>query len=356
MAFPYLGEVTFEDGTAGTGNALTDTQAKSLGYLHYTESVARYGVAPYSGAYCWGLNQATGTKTTECRNTIAALNVANTNTWAAGCAIYLKDIVMGNGDRTTVLQAWGVTGQGTLQLYYTTAGGLQLLGSLAHDTAVGANPVTTITQNEWHWIEVRGIVQTGGTGTLDFFLDGAQFGAQVDTLTNVAITDLYFGAINADATATAGLIFFDDVICDGDAGTAVISVPMIERYRWDPVVTSYTQGQHVFVGPGTVSSLSLLSGVTTDYIRLYDTDVHYTATGQSFVAEVHAITGVTESATANGPFAFERGCYAVVSSATARGQVHIDRAPAAGLPKWIYHNDAGMKSYAQKRTATKFNR
>ena len=355
MPFPYLGEVTFEDGTAGTGNALTDTQSKSLGYLHYTESVARYGVVPYSGAYVWGLNQATGTKTTECRNTIAALNVANTEHWAAGCAIYLKGIVMGNGDRTTVLQAWGATGQGTLQLYYTTAGGLQLLGSLAHDTAVGTNPVTTITQNEWHWIEIRGDVQTGGTGTLDFFLDGAQFGAQVDTLTNVAITDLYFGAINADATCTAGLIFFDDVICTSHA-TVQPSVPMIERFRWNPVVTSYTQGQHVFVGPGTVASLSLLSGVTTDYIRMYDTDVHYTATGESFVGEVHSTLGVTEVATTYGPFAFERGCYVVLSSATARGQVHIDRGQATGYPMWIAHNDAGMKSYAQKRTATRFNR
>ena len=353
MAFPYLGEFGFEEGIAGTGNVLTDAEAKTLGYLHFSESVCRYGVPPYRGAYCWGLDQSIGVVTTTCQHTVAALNVANTNTWAAGCAIYLKDNVMANGNRTTLLEAFGVTDQGALQLYYTTAAGFQLLGSLAFDTAVGAGTrITTITENEWHWIEIRGQVQTGGTGTLDFFLDGRQIGAQIDTLTNVAITDLYFGAINADAGHTAGLIFFDDVICDGDAGTAVITVPAPDRFVWNPVVT---KNSHVFVGPGTVSEVALLSGATADYVRLYDTDIAYTATGQQFVTEVNMTTSLSTSARAHGPFVFNRGCFVVVGGTNPRAQVHIDPSPPAGLPKCVCNSDQGLKYYGQVRTPTILN-
>ena len=51
-----------------------------------------------------------------------------------------------------------------------------------------------------------------------------------------------------------------------------------------------------------------------------------------------------------GPFAFQRGCYAVLAGTNPRAQVLISKAPRAGLPKAIYYGgDSYLKNYVARR-------
>jgi len=345
MAFPYLLENGFETGAIGFDTAITDTESKSLGYLHYVDSVKKYGVAPYRGAYMWGLDQDVGTATTACNQTQAAFNVSDTHAYAVSAAIYLKGHVMTNGDRTSLITVRSAAAdQAVIQLYYTTAGGLQLLCTQAAATAVGTNPVCSINQNEWFVVEIRGSVQTGGTGTIDFFVNGFQVGAQITTLTNAAITDLYVGATNGDAGHTAGLIFYDEIIADSDAGTAAVPIGLYTPRYPDSVMFGVTR--HLFVGPGTVKAASLMTATANDKLMLFDTDA--ASSTAELNAKVECLVGVNMGI--GGPIPFYRGCYAVLSGTNPKAQVFLETVPElAGNPALTAYSEAGVKNYAFKR-------
>ena len=354
MAFPYLLESGWETGATGFDTAITDTQSKSLGYLHYSDSIRKYGVAPFRGAYVWGIDQSIGTVTTGCYQTQAAVNVANTNTWAAGMAIYIaSNIVMTDTDRTTLLAAvesGGGVQQGTIELYYTAADGLQIHFNKTSGTAAASGKSAALTTNEWHWVEIRGTVNTGGTGTLKGYLDGNQVGATISSLTNVAITDLWVGAFNADAGHSAGYIFIDNVVADGDGGTTEISV----GYPWPryPFYTNVTKTGHVFVGPGTLQSASLLSVTAADEMKIYDTDRGYaTAAPENCIVDL-VVGGAGELGGLHhveGPIAFYRGCYVVLSGTNPKGNVRAHISPPAGYPNLLVNSEYAMKDYAIRK-------
>src|SRR3990170_7133489 len=120
--FPYLLQSGFEAGATNFDTAITDTQSKSLGYLHYAQSARQYGVVPYRGAYCWGVNLGTGTATTSIYQTQAGYNITANNYWSFGMALYLKNIVMSNASRHGLVRMMATaTVEASLDLYYTTA-------------------------------------------------------------------------------------------------------------------------------------------------------------------------------------------------------------------------------------------
>lgn len=343
MAFAYVLNAGFEGAATDFDSAITDTQSKSLGYLHYTDLIRDYNVVPWRGAYVWGIDQSVGTKTTAVNQTQAAFNVADDDTYAIGCAVYVKDMTMGNGDRLSLVKAiesGGGAGQGVIQLYYTTAGGLQILASQDHDTAVGSNPVAPFSENEWHWIELRALVDTGGAGTFDFFLDGEQVGSQVGTITNVAVTDLYVGAINGDATTTAGYIFFDDITGAVDTAGSTISIGYPQpRFPYRRHVINAKE--HLFIGPGTVDEIQVVSG-TSPTMSLYDTDT--TDTSNLVATETAAGQGATQT-----PITFERGCYCVLGGTSPQAIIQISQDPFALNAPTAYGSEAAVKNYAAYR-------
>lgn len=351
MAFPYLLEGGFETGASDFDGSLTDTQSKSLGYLHYSDSIRKYGVAPFRGAYLWGIDQSVGTKTTGCYLTQTTLDVANTYGWAIGLALYVKsNNVMGDGDRTTI--ACGTSGvqQGTIELYYTTAAGLQIHFNKTSGTAVGSGKSASLTMDEWHWVEIRGIVQTGGTGTLKGFLDGNQVGATITGLTNVALTDGIVGVFDAEATHTAGQIFIDSVIMDTDGSTAEVAC----GYPWPryPFYTNVTKTGHVFVGPGTLQAASLISVTAADEMKIFDTDRAYsTAAPQNCIVDlvVGAAGELGGLHHVEGPIAFYRGCYVVLSGTNPRGTVRAHISPPAGYPGLLVTSEYAIKDYALRK-------
>jgi hypothetical protein len=353
--FPYTLQAGFETGATDFDSALTDSQSKTLGYLHYTTAWEKYKVLPWRGAYMWGIDQSVGTKTTDIYQKQAAFDVANASYYCVSANIYLKGNTMGNGDRTSLITCRSAAAdQAVVQLYYTTAGGFQLLATQSYDTAVGTNPVCPITENAWHQVEIYGLCSTAGSGTLYLVVDGVAIG-NVGSLTHVAMSDLFIGATNADATHTAGLIFYDDVYAHLD--TASVRFGLRSRYPMNPHVSalaSATYKEHIFVGPGTVRRATLLTQIANDLLRLYDTDTANVTGTYRCVAETVCLDVDATTAPIRGPVAFQRGCLAVITGASATGAraiIEVDPNPPAGFPRALYYGRPGLlASYISRRS------
>jgi hypothetical protein len=346
--FPYTAQGGFETGALDSGFALTDTQSKSLGYLHYTTTAVKYNMLPFRGAYCWGIDQSVDS-TTDVNLTVAAMNVADNSYWTVSGAFYLKNITMAAAARVSLVKnIAAATEEGVMQLYYTAAGGLQILLTQAYNTAVGSNPVCGITQNAWHTFEMYGWNDAQGAGTLYLILDDIAMGS-VTSLTNAAITDTKIGSMDAGASEfTVGNIFFDDIYCHVD--TAAIRMGHRSRYPTNPhisAIASVTYKEHLFLGPGTVREATVLTAAAGDILRLYDTDRAYDTGSYNLVAEANFSSGMPYI---SGPIAFERGCFAVLipgGAAGARAMVQVDLAPPCGYPKPMYYGyPANLKKYA----------
>lgn len=351
--FPYLLNVGFETGAVGSGLALTDSESKSS-YPHYTDLVAKHGFLPFRGAYCWVLDQSKGGgTTTAAMMTMATFDVADTNYYSVAFAFYAKNTTMADGDRTTIIEldSGTTTNEATLQLYYTTAGGLQLLLTETYATAVGSNPVCPLTEKEWHWVELYGI-NASAAGTCYLVLDGRAVGS-ITGLSVGAFTDLYFGLPVIDSTHTAGIYAFDDVIVSGISTTAQVRIGHHNRFPMSMHVSARSNdldasgyGEHLFLGPGTVKEAVLLTANAGDAIRLYDTDRAYITGDYGLVAECNYSSGMP---VVPGPLEFQRGCYCVVipgGTNGARGVVTIDPSPDCTNKAIYYGFPNNLKQYA----------
>lgn len=336
MAFPYLSENTFGDGSRGSFDAESDS-ASRLDFPHFSE-LARFtnNPMPYMGAYCMRVNLATSTTNAY---------VQETGSWdlsAAGSIFFRlffwvsKDLTMANNDEFGILQLWSgaSTVEGGAYINYTTANGLRL--GIGETAATSFLPLTT---GGWNCLELKFVIDSGGNdGTIDGWLNGSAF-TQVTGLTQAVITSGVVGVLSQDAGTTAGVVCFDDIIAD-DARLGVVA----ERFSTQKVIT---QNGHVFVGPGSLDSAALLSTTAGNILQLYDTDTAYTTDAQAFVCEL----AIGSNVAVDGPITFKRGCYAVLTGTNPRGQVTLVARPAqrGGPLGPLYYSEAGMRNYGLNR-------
>lgn len=356
MAATYTFQAGFE-GNACDGD-LTETDTTSAGsVMHYTDMVIRHNIDPWRGAYSYVIDQSVCT-TTECKLVSAICNVTTAYYWALGFAFYAKGTTMATTNQTTLAALISASGlEVALNLYYTTAAGLQL--SLTETAGATATCVADLTENKWHWIELYGRNHSTD-GTAYMVLDGQLVPSGLTGLDQAAITDLQLGVDDQDAGHTAGVYAFDDIYFAIEHVSVQPRIGYRSQYSMNPHVSAITTSTYldcIFIGPGTVSSVDLLSGTSGDVIRLYDTDTgYYTGVyADALVAEIANTGTELETNTIFGPFRFERGCLATITVAgntVIRGIVHIDSAPKDGYPiARCYGNKALLKDYAYRRTS-----
>lgn len=338
-AFPFLSEKNFETGSFSEWSSETDTQVK-LSCDHYV-TLAKQGFNPLRGAYCAHINQAIGTSTTQAILTETAnFDTAAAGTIHIGFAFYASGLSMAASDVATIfsLDAAGPTAEASIQIY-NNAGSIEIRGG---DPGGGTYRAYPLVQNKWHWVEMSCLIDSGAgnDGTIDWYLDGTQVGAQITAVDQGAITQARLGA-HSITGCVGGHLLFDQVMAD-DARIYLY----YPRY---PRSLNHTKTSHIFVGPGSIASAELLSTGASDSAIFYDTDVGYSSAAQQSVASLDT----TAWTALEGPIYFQRGCYLVLSGANPRCavEVNIDQDSGGAIPGPIYYSDALMKIYAlQRRT------
>lgn len=337
MAFAFLSEAGFEDGTRDHFDAESDGGAR-LDFPHFSDLARMPGLpAPYRGAFCMRVDLAPS---------VTDAYVQETGSWdtAASGTIFFRFAfwfggvpVMASGDIFAIFQLWsGVADvEATVGIEYTDANGYRLF---INETASAASAqFLPLSLNTWHMVELKAVIDSGvgNDGTLDLWLDGAA-AAQRTGLDQVAITSGVVGVLGQDAGTTKGILLFDEIFAD-DARL----FPVVDRYPDEMLVT---KSGHVFVGPGCIDNVSLVAGAATDNVlSLFDTDVGNVNDASNIAVELKNTANNEIVDPAGMPVEVKRGCYVSMTGTNPRGLVKIGRAHA-------YSSDGAVRGYGSRRT------
>jgi len=267
MAFAWLFEENFEDGTKGLFNTETDT-ASILDFPHYSE-LARSGMAPYGGAYCMRVVLNGGTTAgyvieSDGFDTAGAATIFSRFNFYIG-----KDFRMADGDKVMLHDL-----ESTLNTTSEVSCGLIRTGTninfwvaeTAASTAVTLTLGTTTTAvGRWYRAELKAVIDNAGNndGTIDSWIDGTPL-TQITAIDQGAIVNARFGAIGPDA-GTSGTILFDKIYADD---TRIF--PDVQRFKTANVVCT-AASNHPLIGPGRFS-IGVTGTGTNAVATVYDTD------------------------------------------------------------------------------------
>jgi hypothetical protein len=328
MSFPYIADQAFEAGTTAEFDSETDTDSK-LNIVHYT-TLARHGARlelPFRGAYCAHIDVSGGTADAFLQEN-DLYDLAADGTLYIRFYFYAKGLVMAASDRFTLfaLQSAGPTDEVVVDVR-NNAGVIELLA--AETGAAATVRATPLVQDQWHCIELGVNLDAGGgnDGTVDFFVDGYQIGAQLGSLDQGAIIQARLGAIGIDAGTTAGHLLFDALVADD---TRIF--PARTRFGQQRLAT---KTGHLFLGPGEVQTVTLMAGSAADNaLACYDTDEAITDATNLIVPELRNAQGAGDSVVYHVPMGqgyFQRGCYVVLTGTNPRALVAARRATDMGV-------------------------
>jgi hypothetical protein len=318
MAFPYLVNEDFSTGTLGDFDTETDT-AGIIDFPHY-RTLARWGLAPFQGAYCMRALLTGGTTSGYVIETGGYDVAADGSIFTSFMFLLGHDFTMADTDKlmlhdlestlnTTSEIACGLIRDGANINFWFSETAAAAAQTFTLGTLAGAGDPMSC-KNRWFHVELAVVLDDGGTndGTINAYINGKEVGSQITGLDQAAIVNGRLGAIGPDA-GTKGTILFDRVIAD-DARI----YPPKERF---PVIVNLTESRHVFVGPGDIASAALLTVGASNVMRLWDTDVANIDDEQGFKTELN----VDVHLAVEGPLHFDRGCYVQLSGTAPRGQV-----------------------------------
>jgi hypothetical protein len=172
-------------------------------------------------------------------------------------------------------------------------------------------------RGRWYTVEAKTVIQTGGTGTGDVYLDGT-LAAAITTLTDLAVTTGSLGTKNT-LTTTSGYLFFDQFVFDD-----LRVYPISQRF---PESVLITKSQHVFLGSGNLENATLLPGAATDgYLQVFDTDNASVLDASNVKLELHNVVNADPVDPAGVPVQLNRGCYVQLTGTTPRAMIAIGSA------------------------------
>jgi hypothetical protein len=338
MAFPYIFESNFEQGTNAEWDSETDTEG-SLTFPHYSQ-LARYDqtgvgpIAPYRGAYAaqWVMAGDTADHTLIEADIVAALG---TTVYTRFYVFVGNDLVSTVADTVPIfqLQGTGDAVNAVVGLVFTTENTVRVGVGKTTPSSQSAGAFR-LSKGAWHCFELVSVVNGGGTGTETLWVDGAQM-AELTGITHIAIVRGVLGVQDA-LTTTTGSIFISDFIFDD---TRIY--PYKERY---PDNVWITKSQHIFVGPGWIDEAAVTSAAGS--LTLYDTDV----------ADINNAEAVVDLNTSqgrsffDGGAEFKRGCYAVLSAGhEAEVRIHTGAEYPGQYGPGAHWSAGAVRRYGQLR-------
>jgi hypothetical protein len=334
VAYPFVFESNFEQGTNGEWDTEVDTQTL-VDFPSYKE-LARYGMEPYSGAYCMRL-ACSATVTADATVNEADINVGLAEThWFRFNIWFSPDFTATVNDTVHLLELKGAAAAVTMTFGFRVVAATDVInfgiGSAAAATVPDNWSAEPVERGVWHTVEIQALIAAAGGGTLAVYVTkegGLQATAAEITVaatTNIAVTDGFLG-LQERLITTTGTILIDNFLHDDGDDRPYRNT----RY---PQSRLMTKTGHVFVGPGKIDQLTLLAGGQGDsVVTIYDTDVASTADPVAVLSSAVS----SETVQRDEPIYVSSGAYAVISGTASavgpRALVKIAYAPysAAGV-------------------------
>lgn len=338
MAYPYIFESNFEQGTNGEWDSEADT-GSLLDFPHYsTLSNIPTAPVPYRGAYCMRIQPA---DTNNHALTEGDIDIADQGTAFFRWYLFASSDFTATADDDfnifELQQAGGATTEASMGMRIIAA-----TNALSIGVGDGTAPSSYVSfpRNRWVCVELEAKISTTGVGTLTLYLD-EQSAIALTTLTAAAAVGT--GALGTQDTlsTTTGTLYFDQFVMDD---LRIYGLPI--RY---PEELFMTKTGHAFVGQGTIENASLLSGAGTDCVlQIFDTDVNNTLHTGRMKLELKNTANNELVDPAGVPINVQRGCYVTLAGTNPRAMLKIGRAQG-------YYSQGRIKQHGAKRIQTPGN-
>jgi hypothetical protein len=349
MAIPtWTFAENFEGGTLGGFDSEADGATPTqLDFPHYTELARTPGVAmPYSGAYCMRLVLAG--QTDDAYLVEGDVNIVTTETHWFKFNLWVDPNFKTKSTATDNFALLELQGAGNAETfafglnYNATTDKLAFGVGGATDNAV---PTTLsagdVPLGKWMTVELKAHLVTGGaTGDITAYVtvDGEEptdtAAVTEGSVQGIAITHAWLGVQDHLAT-TQGTILIDNFVMDD---TRIY--PDKDRFS---CVRTITGNEHAFVGPGTITNVTLASTAADNIITIYDTD-----TAQAYQGSKKLVISngtAAETVDAGGvPFEVTRGCYVETTAGSDNPEVTLTIGRATG-----WYSEGNMRRYAHQR-------
>jgi hypothetical protein len=313
MAFPWLGQDTFDDGTKGAFNSESDASS-ILDFPDYKE-LARWGLSPWQGSHAM-----------RCKLTGGVASTITENDYfdtAANATIHIWFPILIGTDvtvtATETLTLFQLIATATEEVTFGIRNNAGVYEFFCGETGATRTLPFTRSNKQWYQIEITAKIDNAGSddGTIDFYVDGRQVGAQITALDQGAITSAVLGVI-AGGAAFSGTILFGGMIAD--------DARIYPRTRFPGETVWVTRDINAFVGPCTLDAASVTGTGTDAVMALYDTDV-FSSTGVDFSREpkvyIRNVTASDQSPGINTPVQFHKGVYAVLTGTAPQGWLSL---------------------------------
>jgi hypothetical protein len=341
MATPeWLHHDNFESGDNTGWTGFSDGSVQ-MDFPHYTELARVEGMSmPYSGAYCARIQMVAG-NTADIVVTESTIAIATTedawfrfNIWISPET--LSDTALSDEIKILEVLSAAPAVQFVMGLNIDkTANDVEWACGAADLTV---NSTAKVEFGVWYTVECHVYIDTGAangyikvyvtkdgeepSSTVTVELTGSQSGGNV--------TNGKFG-VQEKLTGTVGTILLDDFIMTTVGSNNQNRIwPDKDRFSTTKTIT---HSQHVFLGKGTVSGVSLRSsGAADNIITIYDTDTSQTHQASKKLILQNDTAGQMVQSDTGVPFDVIRGCYVEFSgpagyTETPEVTISISRAP-----------------------------
>lgn len=314
MAFPWLHHSTWDDGATATEWSAGETDSSGIMDAPHYKTLSRGGFAPWQGGHALRmvLSGTAVSNVQEDTDFDSALGVT-IHIWLS--VLIGADVVLSDGDEVILFALRSVAPANELVFGVDRSGSDYRL--FAGETGATRTLVIQRSNTRWYEVELTFLVNAGA-GTIDFFVDGGQIGAQITGLTGAAVVDGQLGAVSGTAANNAGTILIGGLIAD--------DARVFRRTRFPNETFWVTRDIAAWVGPCTLDAASV-SGTSTDAVMtILDTDI-FSSTGESFSREpvvyVRNVTANDQSPGFNTPVIFEKGAYVQLTGTNPQAWISI---------------------------------
>jgi len=187
-------------------------------------------------------------------------------------------------------------------------------------------------------MEASVLFAASGAGTIDFFVDGEQVGAQIASLTNATTVQAQLGILSDPGASGAGDLLIGGLICDENGR-------IFPRTRFPADTKWVTDDMTAFIGPCTLDSAIMTATAGDGRLTLLDTDV-FTSTGTKYSREptvyISHVVIDDMSPGFNTPVEFKKGIYAIMTGTNPQAWVSIKR-PSAVVQSSAQYVNKGLK-------------
>lgn len=257
MAFPFLIDETFDDGTRGNFDSETDA-GSVLDFPSYRE-LARAGHAPWQGAHALRV-RLSGANNAYIEEATSITNQSPISLWFP--LLVAADLTIQDGDRVNVIEVRSTNALPEAFVAVRRTGDNYEL--VAGEGSIVQRNYGTITRSNSRWYQME-LTVNQANGTIDWYVDGGQVGSQITALSISPFTVLRLGAPSGTSASDAGTILIGRIIVD--------DARIFPRSRFGRDTIWVTRDQTVFIGDGDLDSIELTGTSIDAALTILDTDI-----------------------------------------------------------------------------------